>query len=153
MPESRRVNKRLKPKVKTSATHAQSAHATWVWLKIKQEGLRRCWSMFPLTRVPFWYRFFEPQPHGLQTSNLNSSFDQPTTSSKLQDLPFKIQTAQVAQKTSARPFAAGEIGGHPRDRRSSEMLARDSAMARCARPRVSLLRGSLALLGFSPPMA
>ena len=34
----------------------------WVWLKIKQEGLRRCWSMFPRTRVPFWYRFFEPQP-------------------------------------------------------------------------------------------
>ena len=28
----------------------------WVWLKIKQEGLRRCLSMFSLTRVPFWYR-------------------------------------------------------------------------------------------------
>ena len=35
----------------------------WVWLKIKQEGLRRCWSMFPLTRVPFWHRVFEPQPY------------------------------------------------------------------------------------------
>ena len=35
-----------------------------VWLKIKQEGLR-LWSKFPLTRVPFWYRFFEPQPLGL----------------------------------------------------------------------------------------
>ena len=23
----------------------------WVWLKIKQDGLRRCWSMFPLTRA------------------------------------------------------------------------------------------------------
>ena len=23
---------------------------------------RGFWSMFPLTRVPFWYRFFEPQP-------------------------------------------------------------------------------------------
>ena len=34
----------------------------WVWLKTKQEGLRRCWSMFLLARVPFWYRFFEPQP-------------------------------------------------------------------------------------------
>ena len=29
----------------------------WVWLKVKQQGLRRCWSMFPLTRVPLWYRF------------------------------------------------------------------------------------------------
>ena len=36
--------------------------AMWVWLKIKQEGLRRFWSMFPLSRVPFGYRFFEPQP-------------------------------------------------------------------------------------------
>ena len=35
----------------------------WVWLKIKQEGLRRFWSMFPLTRVPFWHGFFEPQPY------------------------------------------------------------------------------------------
>ena len=35
---------------------------SWVWLKIKQEGLRRFWSMFPPTRVPFWYRFFEPPP-------------------------------------------------------------------------------------------
>ena len=38
-----------------------------LWLKIKQEGLRRCWSMFPLTRVPFWYRFLEPQPQPGQT--------------------------------------------------------------------------------------
>ena len=34
----------------------------WVWLKITEEGQRRFWSMFPLTRVPFWYQFFEPQP-------------------------------------------------------------------------------------------
>ena len=26
-------------------------------LNIEQEGLRRFWSMFPLTRVPIWYRF------------------------------------------------------------------------------------------------
>ena len=28
-----------------------------MWLKIKQEGLRRFWSIFPLTRVPFWSGF------------------------------------------------------------------------------------------------
>ena len=28
------------------------------WLKIEQERLRGFWSMFPLTRVPFWYRSF-----------------------------------------------------------------------------------------------
>ena len=39
-----------------------------MWLKKKkQEGLRRFWSMFLLTRVPFWYRFFEPQPCGNNT--------------------------------------------------------------------------------------
>ena len=35
----------------------------WAWLKIEQEGLRRFWPMFPLTRVPFWYRLSEPQPY------------------------------------------------------------------------------------------
>ena len=25
----------------------------WLWLEIKQEGLRGLWSMFPLTRVAF----------------------------------------------------------------------------------------------------
>ena len=34
--------------------------AKWVWLKIKQEGLCRFWFMFPLPRVPSWYRFCEP---------------------------------------------------------------------------------------------
>ena len=32
----------------------------WVWLKIQQEGQTA--GMFPLIRVPFWYRFVEPQP-------------------------------------------------------------------------------------------
>ena len=27
----------------------------WVWLKIKGLGLRRCWSLVPFTKVPFWY--------------------------------------------------------------------------------------------------
>ena len=35
----------------------------WVWLKIKHEGLRRVWSMLPLTRVPFWCWLFEPLPY------------------------------------------------------------------------------------------
>ena len=34
----------------------------WEWPKMKQERLRRLWSRFPLARVPFWYRFCEPQP-------------------------------------------------------------------------------------------
>ena len=29
-------------------------------------GLRGLWSMFPLSIVPFWYRFCEPQPNRLQ---------------------------------------------------------------------------------------
>ena len=39
-----------------------------MWLKIKQEGLRRFWSMCSLTRVPFWYRVFEPQPTSEKTA-------------------------------------------------------------------------------------
>ena len=35
----------------------------WVWLKTQQEGLRRFWSMFPLTRGSFWYRLLEPRPY------------------------------------------------------------------------------------------
>ena len=31
--------------------------------KMAVAQLRRFWSMFPLTRVPFWYRFFEPYPN------------------------------------------------------------------------------------------
>ena len=42
----------------------------WVWLKIKQEGLRRFWSMCPLTRVPLRYRFFEPQPDDIGHSHI-----------------------------------------------------------------------------------
>ena len=29
--------------------------------KLNHQGLRRCWSMLPRTRVPFWYQVFEPQ--------------------------------------------------------------------------------------------
>ena len=36
--------------------------AIWVWVKIKPPGDRRFWSMFPLTRVPFWVQIFDPPP-------------------------------------------------------------------------------------------
>ena len=26
-------------------------------------------TMFPLTRIPFWYRFFEPQPYVVRTTS------------------------------------------------------------------------------------
>ena len=38
------------------------SHLQRQWLQIKEPGLRRFWSMFPLTRVPFWYRVLEPYP-------------------------------------------------------------------------------------------
>ena len=34
--------------------HLSFNEVIWVWLKIKREGLRRCWSMFPVARVPVW---------------------------------------------------------------------------------------------------
>ena len=56
---------RLKPRPFGVATSCKPwcRFRIWVWLKIKQEGLRRFWSMVPLTRVPFWCRFFEPRPY------------------------------------------------------------------------------------------
>ena len=51
-----------------------TATCTWVWLKFKQE-LRRFWSMVPLTRVPFWYRFFESHT-GLITIEINAWLEQ-----------------------------------------------------------------------------
>ena len=31
--------------------------------KLNTRGKRRFWSIFPLTWVPFWYRFFDPEPY------------------------------------------------------------------------------------------
>ena len=33
-----------------------------VWVKTKPTGDGRFWSLVPFTKVPIWYRFFEPQP-------------------------------------------------------------------------------------------
>ena len=44
----------------------------WVWVKMKPPGDRRFWSMFPLTRVPFWVYIFDPPPTGL--GNLNKRY-------------------------------------------------------------------------------
>ena len=65
----------IKPNA-VSCCYCTSNGASWVWLKIKQEGLRRCWSMFPLTRVPFWYLFFEPQPHDLSAQRRGRGLEQ-----------------------------------------------------------------------------
>ena len=40
----------------------QSSPSRWVWLKIKELGLRKCSFLVSLTKVPFWYRCCEPQP-------------------------------------------------------------------------------------------
>ena len=31
---------------------------SWVWLKIKEPGLRKFWSLVPFAKVPFRYMFF-----------------------------------------------------------------------------------------------
>ena len=33
--------------------HTPSSPVKRVWVKVKPPGDRKCWSMFPLTRVPF----------------------------------------------------------------------------------------------------
>ena len=34
----------------------------WLWLKIKELGLRRFWSLVPFTKGPILAHLFEPQP-------------------------------------------------------------------------------------------
>ena len=56
--------------MRIGATRYQATHVSiatshslwvmWVWVKI-QPGDGRFWSMFPLTRVPFWVPIFDPQ--------------------------------------------------------------------------------------------
>ena len=61
-------SKRFFPETSSTLSRTQThIHGLiWVWLKIKHGGLRRLWSIFPLTRVPFWYRFFQPQPFAIR---------------------------------------------------------------------------------------
>ena len=51
---------------------SRSLHGRWVWLKIKQEGLRRFWSMFPLPGFHFGTGFVRHHPVG-NTPRLPSS--------------------------------------------------------------------------------
>ena len=39
---------------RSSAKEGSKLANNWQWLKIKELGLRRFWSMLPLARVPFW---------------------------------------------------------------------------------------------------
>ena len=80
--------------------------AIWVWLKIQQEGLRRFFvSMFPLTRVPFWCRFFEPQPYCAISSGPPKN---PPGKSELLGLPSTIrQPPSVQNREHARILRVG----------------------------------------------
>ena len=48
---------------KAKAASQSGSDLIWVWLKIKELGLRRCLSLVPNTRVPFLVHLFEPQPY------------------------------------------------------------------------------------------
>ena len=71
----------------------------WVWLKIRQQGLRRFWSMFPRTTVPLWYRVFQSQPNGFSVRPTALSIIGPTHDS----------TLSPASRPRGRP--AGRIAG------------------------------------------
>ena len=87
----------------------------WVRLKIKQEGLRRFWSMFPLIRVPFWYRFFEPQPFwvAVQSPSLTHihiplQLKALSTCTSVTNAPWTIHCIKCAKPASRRGKAACE---------------------------------------------
>ena len=59
--------------------------------------------MFPLTRVPFWYRFFEPQPSGPDSQS-------PVRSLKHMNPRGSAEQAQVGVLLRS---AAAALEGHP----------------------------------------
>ena len=73
-----------------SVQAAKRQRDIWLWLKIKQQGLRGFWSMFPLTRVPFWYRFF------LSHSHMSSK----SLADPLMDIMITLKLTEGAQITS-----------------------------------------------------
>ena len=77
---------------------------------------RRFWSMFPLTRVPFWYRLFEPQPsvfqHHVRFAEQDMRFE-PEHFSKRSFLGQKqLGNLTAASPSKARPavYAKGRSG-------------------------------------------
>ena len=64
----------------------------WVWLKKKELGLRGFQSLVPFTRVPFWFRFFEPQPN----ESLKQCFE---------PLPMGVEQTGLLPHEGKLPFA------------------------------------------------
>ena len=90
---------------------------------MKQEGVRGFWSMFPLTRVPFWYWFFELQPFcgkhhlfsGFPTNGrpmYHGPFDQPSCL-KMRDLWLLASFWLPFEKTKASPRIYHELLDQP----------------------------------------
>ena len=106
----------------------------WTWLKIKQEGLHRCWSMFPLTRVPFWYRFFEPQPFGFEMAVTSAAYKSHRGSKTWR--PSKPPTRPEAGTRSTTGSSNTSAAPSTRSNRAINAMARAENFTRCdpARP-------------------
>ena len=88
----------------------------WVWLKIKQEWLRRFWSMFPLARVDVGTGIFEPQPyvsHIFQENNNNNNWKQRTVFGARQASGIFFVRAARSTRSSCRRPPAGARGLRP----------------------------------------
>ena len=68
--------------------------AIWVWFEIKQEGLRRVWSMFPLTRAVHLGTFRNFAALGLFFLYLSTG-DGPSFASPVEALDPKAPSAAV----------------------------------------------------------
>ena len=58
--------------------------------------------MFPLTRVPFWYRVFEPQPYGF-VSNLGDAASKRKIATPIGGAPLLWAGLRKAQRTILGP--------------------------------------------------
>ena len=78
---------------------------------LNRRGLHRFWSMFPLTRVPFWYRFFEPQPNGIarwQRKNKSSgAYGRPAAY-----LLLRVHDVTCAHPPENRDHRVGSVQSH-----------------------------------------
>ena len=85
-------------------SHSSLVSSTWVWLKIKQGGLRRFWSRFPLTRVPFWNSGFLSH---------SSAQHQTNPASSLSTAPMATSAWPSESNTRANRRALGLDGRNP----------------------------------------
>ena len=83
----------------------------WAWLKIEQEGLRRFWSIFPLSRVLFWNSGFLSHSHVDPRSWRRSASSTSTSTCTARSLRGAVWAPKVFRPFGLRLWVEGGGGG------------------------------------------